>query len=203
MPEYKQMQPDLNSGVGIDGSGLDAGLPSDGIVPSPAEQKAPGIMASSEMKADINNDLSDLESKRGAANTQEYISQNKIESAKADLVRAIFDILKSVGVDPTDLGSIQNFINQLEQSDPDLLRLFNYAFETLTGMPEAQSDIAKAAENTSVTMPEPAMSKTPGEIPNLPGISAQASPLSESPMSGGQMPGGINGKFSNIPGMIK
>ena len=102
-------------------------------------------MSEEEMRADLDSTLSDIKNKRGAVNAEFYVSKNKLEAAKGEMVKSIFDILKNVGVDPTNLESIQAFIQQLETEDPDLLQLFNMAFDALAGAPGLEPEMETGA----------------------------------------------------------
>lgn len=158
-------------------------------------------MSEEEMRADLQSDMEDLNTKRGAMNAQFYISKNKLEEAKAKMVQAIFDILKTAGVDPTDLASIQSFIQQLEVEDPDLLKLFNVAFDTLATAPEAAPDLAGAPPQ-----PMGPEAMVPGGRPPVGTSGLEPDMPLPTPPEGmvgqPQEAPGIGGKFKNVAGMM-
>lgn len=163
------------------------------------------------MKNNLDSTLQDLKGKRGAIQAQEYVGKNKLEAAKAEMIQSIFEILKNVGVDPTDMESIQAFIEQLSNEDPDLLKLFDAAFVALSTDPEMAPDMTAAPENVAQAQapaPAPGMQTEPGmgqvgkspipsgasiaeSLQSMPGESGAAEPPMSppaAPMAGGALP---------------
>lgn len=166
----------------------------------PPVPTGPGAgMSEEEMRADIGSSLSDLKNKRGAMNAQYYVSKNKIEAAKAQMIKSIFDILKDAGVDPTNMESIQAFIQQLEQEDPDLLQLFNVAFDALAGAPEMAPNLGAAKQGAEMPGGEVPPVGTASVMPEMPLPAPPSGPLAGGP----GMPSGPGEKFGNVMGAMQ
>lgn len=83
------------------------------------------------LKTDINNMFSEVETKRKALNTKQFIDDNKLRNLKVELLKKFYDSLQKMGVDPNDQESISKFLSDLEQRDPDLVQLLEEAINVL------------------------------------------------------------------------
>jgi|SRR3990167_2770378 len=96
---------------------------------SGAMQESAGVSNKAQldsMMSEIKNKKANLDSIRseGAINDQEL---------RQKLLGSLFEVLQASGVDPNDLGSISQFLQELEAQSPDLFRLFQEAFDVLAG----------------------------------------------------------------------
>lgn len=199
MADYKK-QSSMNPAPEAMPGDMPGAMPGDmpGVLPG-------GGMSPDDMMEDLDSSLQDVKRQEAAVNSQGYISKNKIEAAKASLVQSIFKILEDAGVDPTNIDSIQNFIKTLQENDPDLLRLFNYAFDVLSTMPDKAPEIAGnlGASADMPIMPPPGVSDplaggpppSPAEAPGV-GPSTPSGPVIPTG------PEGPGGKYGNIAGMM-
>jgi hypothetical protein len=97
----------------------------------PVEEK----MSSKDMLNDLQQQLTGIDKRHEALNTRRGMAANQVESIKADFIGKLFDILRENGVNPADMGSVRDFLQKLEQTDPDLAELFEYGFTSLTEDP--------------------------------------------------------------------
>ena len=86
-----------------------------------------------ERRAELEAGLEDVMNRDRAINSQEVIAKNKIREMKEKVIQALFTILEDFGVDPSNLESINLFLDKLRQQNPDLLKLFEIAFNDLIG----------------------------------------------------------------------
>ncbi len=110
--------------------------------------------SSDDMKMDIQRRLSELDSKNKQVDTERFIAKNKLKLFKTKLLSDIYTALKDLGVDPNSLESINDFLQKLEQQDPDLLTLFESAINTLD--PDAKTGLdvlPQSGEQTSEELP--------------------------------------------------
>jgi len=87
-------------------------------------------------KSEIDRSLRDLDERNRALNSNQIIQNNKLEQTKAQLIKSLFGMLKELGVDPTNLDSIRQFLQMLEEKDPDLAEMFQLGFNGLLGEEE-------------------------------------------------------------------
>lgn len=81
----------------------------------------------------LKKDLSMVEDKNREFNSKKIVDENKLKETKEKMIQELFTMMKEVGVDPTNLESINAFLAQLSEQDPDLLALFEAALSNLVG----------------------------------------------------------------------
>lgn len=102
-------------------------------------------MASEEMKNELKSRFEDVQNKNRMLNTQKVVNQNKLDDFKKKIVQQIFQLMIDSGVDPSDLESINRFLQALEEQDPDLKELFEYSFNALTEEPKTALDFSMSS----------------------------------------------------------
>lgn len=107
------------------------------------------------MRFDLERMLGKIKDKNTAFEEKQALSSEKLEGFKSRVVKEIFGLMKELGVDPSDLGSINEFLQKLQQQDPDLYIMFESAIGSLSPGMEA----------TPGPMPVPGMETAPGPIP--------------------------------------
>lgn len=93
------------------------------------------------MRTDLDYKFQDVQNRNEQVQTEFDGEQLKIQKFKRELLKKVFDTLRDLGVDPNDPTSISQFLQKLEQQDPDLVTLFESALNGLTpnesgGQPE-------------------------------------------------------------------
>ena len=82
-------------------------------------------------RQDLMNKVKDLEGINQTVTERSKIDETRLQSTKTRLIQALFRMMKDLGVDPTSLESINEFLQALDKQDPDLRELFEVSFNTL------------------------------------------------------------------------
>jgi len=82
---------------------------------------------------DLKRGLSVVENKERALNSKKAITENSLKQVRANFIKQIFSTLHEIGVNPADPASINQFLTALAEKDPDLLLLFETAFNGILG----------------------------------------------------------------------
>lgn len=146
------------------------GPPDPGMDPMP-----PGVLDN------LRGMMAGAEAQKQEVDTQSALNDRQVEDLRRELLSSVFDSLKSAGVDLNNPSSVRDFVTSLENSDPDLARLFEFAFGILS--PESGPEQAGVPEM-------PGGSEMPG-VPEPPGGSEPPSPpggLPSTAPSGGPLP---------------
>lgn len=101
------------------------------------------------MIEEIRNKLSEL-------NSAQFSTGNISEVEKSKALQEIFTILQSNGVDLSDPTSVQDFIERMRESNPELAQFFEQVMEQLLGEPEQLEDSEEMmeGENPFGVMPQ-------------------------------------------------
>lgn len=116
-----------------------------------------------------------VNAKYGELNSLRFASNNQNMAKKNDIVKTIFEAMKSAGIDPSDAQAINEFMMELEANNPDLYELFTEAMDALLWPdPNSTNDPLSADETTGVnqqsmqpwqpvqpTVPEPSQPSSP------------------------------------------
>lgn len=84
-------------------------------------------------RSDLENEAKQLEDRNQSLDSVRNSNKANAKELKVKLIRDLFAIMKEVGVDPNDMVSINRFLQQLNQQDPDLGEIFQVAFNNLIG----------------------------------------------------------------------
>ena len=103
-----------------------------------------GISPEDAQSAKIEGGFEDLKQKRADLEDVESESAGDLEKFKMDIVNNIFSQMRKLGVDPSNLNDISAFIQKMEETDPDLVKLFESAMDMLN--PDAEEDLGEAPE---------------------------------------------------------
>jgi hypothetical protein len=161
--------------------------PSTGAVPmSPAEAPMldPSMMGGQPqvdseqeagMRFDLERMLGKVDKKNAAFEEKQVLNSEKLEGLKAKIVREIFGLMKDLGVDPSDLNSINEFLQKLQQQDPDLYIMFESAINSLSseGMASGMAPGMAPGMETAQAPGIPGMEAAPG----IPGMEAAPGPV--------------------------
>lgn len=126
MPQFgtQNLQPTANPMMGMGNPALSADE-TQGQIPSSIPSTPEG------RRQDLARKFEDVKSLDRNVRSQKIINKNKLAEAKSKVIRELFTMMQNLGVDPSDLESINQFLQTLEQQDPDLRELFEVAFNTL------------------------------------------------------------------------
>lgn len=109
-------------------------------VPKNIGEKLKGIKndSSESLKSDLNAKFERISMREQGLNTNKIINQNKLNEFKAKLAQDIFVLLQDSGVDLSNLESINQFLQRLDERNPDLRELFEYAISGILDAPHTQ-----------------------------------------------------------------
>ena len=180
---------------------VDPGQPS-GLPPEVLEASQPLMeesgpeMSQEEMRADLDRSFQDVENQNNALETKKFTSRNKIKNQKIELLKQLYAMLEEAGVDPNDPESIKNFLTELEERDPDLVTLFEQAFNGLSpdSQPTEGGPTEESAEVPGEGMPPEAIPG--GIVPEGVGMPPGGVPAGMPP--GGEPGGTMMDKYSNL-----
>ena len=116
------------------------------------------------MQFELEGMFDKIKTKKDAFEEKQALNSEKLEGLKAKIVREIFSLMKDMGVDPSDLNSINEFLQKLQQQDPDLYTLFESAIGSLSpeeapGMEEGMSQGMPSGMEEEI---QPRMGEGPG-----------------------------------------
>lgn len=135
---------------------------------------------------DIRKQFSKIEEKEKSVREKMNEKRKKVEEVRTKLIKNLFSLLKDVGVDPSNQEDIDSFLTSLRAKDPDLLELFETAFDGLleAEVAEAQGEEGgkegeRGGEGSLVFGKEEAPAKEEGEkkranVPSFPSLSGLA-----------------------------
>lgn len=145
----------------------DANIPN-GVVPNVAPQTE---LSQEQMKANLQDMMSKIDSKYQDFNSQKFSSDNKYKVQQGEALRQLFDILQSFGVDPSNVEEVGAFLNKIKNSNPELGQQLEESLSVLLG-----EDVP--VENTNANGEMPGASSQTGEATpeNNMNINDQATP---------------------------
>ena len=117
-------------------------------------------------KEALNQKYNEIQNKNRQANALEIQAANKLKETKMNAIQQLFQTLVNNGVDPTNLQSINQFLQKLASANPELLQQFEQAFDSLTG-----NEFANAGPQPTGT-PTPPMTPPQPQQPIKAGFSA-------------------------------
>lgn len=145
-----------------------------GMMPPGMPPGGPGDAGSApigpDKKAELSQLLSNVKNENAKTVSGQLISRNEISLMKKELIKDMFKILQQAGVDPGNPESVKAFLDQLEQSDPDLAEMFQVAFSGLTGLDEGQDQGDQGDQDQG---------QGPSLMPGAPGGPGGSDPLSQ------------------------
>ncbi len=123
-------------------------------------------------KEAINALMQKVQAKYWELNALKFSGDNQNEAQKADIIKYIFDAMKSAGIDPSDSDSINSFLAELEQDNPDLYTLFVQSFNGLLWEEAPEQSPEQGAANPiqvpgDLWVPAPSIPPVP-QSPQLP-----------------------------------
>jgi hypothetical protein len=90
-------------------------------------------LAAEDQLEELSELMDNIEAKYREMNAEIFSSENQGESIKKELVKDVFVALQDAGIDISDADAIREFLDLLEESNPDLYEMFISAFDSLLG----------------------------------------------------------------------
>ena len=135
-------------------------------MPQPAQQpeqqpmdpnlQNPG-MTPEEMSADLDQLMQQVHGKYQDFSSQKIQAQNETQQIQEETLNKVFEILASAGVDGTDEAQMNDFLEKLKASSPELYQYFSDAISSLMGG-DMSSSGGQPMDNMSSMPPEMGMS---------------------------------------------
>lgn len=124
---------------------------------APEATQMPQGIASQEQMDELKQLLVSIEQKFREHSSDKMASDNAVKSSDKETLDAIFQLLKEAGVDLNDQQSINTFLSQLQQSNPDTYQMFievlDNTMDPETPAPDNQSlDLSQVPEEGSEPM---------------------------------------------------
>ena len=110
-------------------SGMPLQAPLDSSVVPP--ETVPQQMVSPEQVSELKKLFSTVQTANSKLVSGSLTNRNQLSLMRKDLIMKLFDIMKQAGIDPSNPLAIKSFLEQLSEQDPDLLQIFETAFQTL------------------------------------------------------------------------
>lgn len=105
---------------------------------SPVEAgAAPTNLSQEQMVASLQDLMEKIQSKYQNFNSQRFASDNKLNEMKSEALRAFFDMLQNVGIDPNSPEQVKAFLDKIRETNPELHSQIEKALNELLGEEEA------------------------------------------------------------------
>lgn len=143
--------------------------------------------SSDEMKSELMAKFKEVQNMNNSLNSKSMIGKNKLRSEKIRILKEVYDILKQMGVDPSNLESIQQFMQMLEENYPDFAQLLEDVFNRLDPNEELTGGINMPGGSNEIN-PIP-----PGQMPSFMG-----NPLAPTPPTPTEEGAGLMDKYKNL-----
>jgi hypothetical protein len=82
-------------------------------------------------QADLDDAKSILTGLQERAESEHSERMGKLNEAKKQIVIQILKAVKAAGYDPRDPGAVREYVNELQENDPDAAKIFEFVLEAL------------------------------------------------------------------------
>lgn len=143
-------------------------------------QNMPQEMATPEEKMALLDKTDQMTNLRAQLNAMDFAGKNDAEKERMNALMEVFDTMKQYGIDPSNMEQVTQFIDYLQQNNPEMYQMFVEAFEMLLGG-------------------QGGMQANFDELPMQPGATPVAPMMATPQMPMGQ-PQGISSQFPGLAG---
>ena len=140
--------------------------PQEPMVPGPMDSNGPAApgqeeLSQEQMKSNLQDMMSKIDGKYQDFNTQKFSSDSKLKEQQSEVLRQIFNLFKSMGVDPSDPAAVKAMLDKIKTINPALYQQIESAMIGILGNENAgpQEDIL--SEGEPIQGPEPAPTPEP------------------------------------------
>lgn len=163
-------------------------------------------MSEEEMRADIENDFTDLEVKNNELEDVKSTNSEEVKSGKMKALKELYAMLQDMGVNLGDIDSIGKFMAKIEAQDPDLLILIENAISGLDPEGQQGQQVIPGSEGAPMPpmpggmpqMTEGLMPPTQGATHTMPDGTVMQGATHEEESA----PGGLMDKFSGLQNQV-
>lgn len=90
-------------------------------------------LSQDEMRKNLQYMMAKIDASYQDFNTQKFSSANKVQDQRSQLLRDLFDLLQSMGVDPSIPEEVKAFLDKIKQENPELYQQIEESLQTLLG----------------------------------------------------------------------
>lgn len=109
----------------------------------------PGL-SQEQMKANLADLFSRVQGKYQQFNSQKFVSGNKVDSQKRDVLKAVFKMMSDAGIDPSNVRQVNQFLASLKQKSPELYQLFEMSIDSLLGQQSQSGSGTSPSSNMNI-----------------------------------------------------
>lgn len=106
-------------------------------------------MSQEEMLADLEQLMNKIHTQYQVFDGKRRASNNKVQAIQEEELNKVFETLAAAGVDGSDPAQVSQFLQKLEQTNPELYQIFSEAISGLMGDQTTQGPQAQTLPNVS------------------------------------------------------
>jgi len=106
-------------------------LPPSTVAPAPVSPDEASGMSQLEMRQNLQDLMSKIDSKYQDFSSQNFSLENKVKSSKGDALRMFFDMLQQAGVDPSNVEDVNAFLQKIKENNPEIFQQIEKILQTL------------------------------------------------------------------------
>lgn len=149
-------------------------LPEEQFSPAPASPASvPGVpdtvgmeeMPQEEMVSNLEALMEKINNKYQEFSADKFSTDTKIKQSKSESLRQVFDLLQSVGIDPSNVEQVKGFLDKIRENNPELYQQVESALrDIIEGEVEDEAPMAmdngeipqdiNAASNMNINNPD-------------------------------------------------
>ena len=107
-----------------------------------------------EMRANIQDMMSKIDGKYQDFSSQNFSSDNSLQGQQGQLLRDFFDLLQSMGIDPSNPEEVKTFLDKIKEQNPELYQQIEQVLQTLLGEDASQDTEEFSPENMNMNIKE-------------------------------------------------
>lgn len=115
----------------------------------PAESANPEL-SQEEMKSNLKGMMDKLTGKYQEFSTQKFTTDKQIKEQNSEILRQLFDLLESKGIDPSDPERVKQFLDSIKESNPEAYQQIEKALQMILG----SEDVVSTPEQPEAVNPE-------------------------------------------------
>ena len=150
-----------------------------------------------EKRAELEGMLGELGNKRAEFNATQFASKNQSENAREEALMQVFKVMKENGIDPNNIEEVKAFIDELQQTNPEMYEAFVKAFEML--LEGGGEEVPEGMEGALPQQGAVAPGGMPQGMPAMPGA-AREIPAAPQGMPT-EAPGAMGAQYPNLGNM--
>ena len=133
-------------------------------------------------KNDLDSKFKSVDGMNENLNKESIKGKQKVKEEKIKILKKVYSEMIAMGIDPGNIEQVSAFMRKLEESDPDLVILFENAINALDPMNDGSKGMPQAAP---IQDGAPMMQEQPAQMPQTQAPPMQAPPMQAPPA---QMP---------------